>query len=481
MDRAGRFSVQRAVTRDQPEVASRARRLGICGARVTRCRRVRVSRALHEPASVAAAAAAVAEVAEVARLQISLPAGSLSFTLSPNGRMVVVIAPGPDGRTRVLWIRAMDSLEPRPLPGTEGALTPPFWSPDSRFIAFEAGGKLKKIDPAGGLPQTICDAPVSVLGGAWNRDGDIIFGNGRIMRAPAAGGVATPVTAESPEEFHTFPSFLPDGRHFVYLRFSAKDQGIYVGSLDATPAQQSSERLLDTSVMPTYAPSRDPAAGHLLFVRDGVLLAQAFDARRLALSGESFPVAERVGIFRLSAYFSTSANGVLAYRSVGGALSRLIWYDRAGAVHGPAGEPGTYWDVALSPDGTRVATTVDEGRAAGQGISVLELARGVIGRFTFDVSPDFTPVWSPDGRRIAFAATRPGGIGFYHKASGTGGKEQELLPPTSALKFITDWSRDRNVLLFSSQDPTTKSDLWVLPLTGDGVPAGPPALFLHTE
>ena len=128
-----------------------------------------------------------------------------------------------------------------------------------------------------------------------------------------------------------------------------------------------------------------------------------------------------------------------------------------------------------------MATTVDEGRAAGQGISVMELARGVIGRFTFDVAPDFTPVWSPDGRRIAFAATRPGGIGFYHKASGTGGKEQELLPPTSALKFISDWSRDRNVLLFSSQDPTTKSDLWVLPLTGDGVPAGPPALFLHTE
>ena len=174
----------------------------------------------------------------MARLQISLPAGSLSFTLSPNGRMVVVVAPSPDGRTRILWVRAMDSLEPRPLPGTEGALTPPFWSPDSRFIAFEAGGKLKKIDPAGGLPQTICDTPISVLGGAWNRDGEIIFGNGRIMRAAAAGGVATPVTAESTEQFHAFPSFLPDGRHFVYLRFSAKDQGIYLGSLESTPAQR---------------------------------------------------------------------------------------------------------------------------------------------------------------------------------------------------------------------------------------------------
>jgi serine/threonine protein kinase/Tol biopolymer transport system component len=437
----------------------------------------------REPASVASVAGAtsVARVAEVARVQISLPAGSLSFTLSPNGRMVAVVAPSPDGHTRVLWVRAMDSLEPRPLPGTEGALTPPFWSPDSRFIAFEAGGKLKKIDPAGGLPQTICDTSASVLGGAWNRDGDIVFGTGRIMRAPAAGGVATPVTAESPDQFHAFPSFLPDGRHLVYLRFAAQGQGLYLGSLDATPAQQSAERLLDTSVMSTYAPSLDSDAGHLLFMRDGVLLAQAFDARRLALAGEAFPVAERVGIFRLSAYFSTSANGVLAYRSVGTAPSRLVWYGRSGAVLGPAGEQGAYWDVALSPDGTRVATTVDEGRAAGQGISVMELARGVIGRFTFDIAPDFAPAWSPDGHRIAFVATRPGGTGLYQKASSTGGKEQVLLPATSAVKFISDWSRDGHFLLFSSRDSKTKSDLWVLPLTDAGVPAGPAALFLQTE
>ena len=157
--------------------------------------------------------------------------------------------------------------------------------------------------------------------------------------------------------------------------------------------------------MPTYAPSLDPGAGHLLFVRDGTLWSRPFDARRLALAGEAVPIAERVGIFRLGANFSTSANGVLAYRGVGTALSRLTWYDRAGTVLGLAGDQGAYWDVALSPDDSRVATSLDEGRAEGPSISVLEFARRVMGRLTFRVGPgDRAPVWSPDGHRIAFVA-----------------------------------------------------------------------------
>jgi len=378
----------------------------------------------------------------------------------------------------------MDSLEPRLLSGTEGALTQPFWSPDSRFIAFWAGGKLKKIDVSGGLPQIVCEAPAAVLGGTWNRDDVIVFGDGRIMRVSAAGGVAAPLTSiASPSQFHGFPSFLQDGRHFVYLRFSTDgSRGIYVGSLDATPDQQSTKRLLDTPLMPTYAPSLDPGAGHLLFMRDGTLWSRPFDAGRLALSGEAVPIAERVGTFRLGANFSTSANGVLAYRGVGTALSRLTWYDRAGTVLGPAGQQGAYWDVALSPDDSRVATSLDEGRAEGTSISVLELARGVLGRLTFDVGPgDRAPVWSPDGHLIAFVARRAAGAGVFQKPSSTGGKEQVLLSPTGADKATTDWSRDGRFLLFSSVDPQTKSDLWVLPLTADAAPAGPPAPFLQTE
>jgi Tol biopolymer transport system component len=422
---------------------------------------------------------------ELARFQIGLPAGSLAFTLSPDGRTLAFIAPSPNRRTRSLWIRPMDSLEPRVLPGTEDALTPPFWSPDSRFIAFQAGGTLKKVAVTGGLPQTICDAPV-VIGGAWNQDGVILFGNGAIMRVSAEGGVATPVTlASQGGAFHSFPSFLPDARHFVYLRYAGptpQASGIYLGSLDTIPEQQSAQRLLDTPLMPTYAPSLDSGAGHLLFMRESTLLAQPFDVRRLALAGGAVPVAERVGSFRLSAYFSTSATGVLAYRNAGTILSNLVWYDRAGTLIGPAGEQGAYWDVALSPDGTRVALTLDDERqAAGQGISVLEFARGVTSRVTFDAAPDSTPVWSPDGRRIAFVASRPDGTGVFHKASGSGGKEEVLLPPTSAVKWPNDWSRDGRFLLFSSQEPGTKLDLWVLPLTGDGAPAGPPAPFLQTE
>ena len=182
------------------------------------------------------------------RFEIRLPAGALTFTLSPDGRQLAFLAPGTDGRNLV-WIRALDSLEPHPLPGTENILVPVFWSPDSRFIAFQSGSKLKKIDISGGPPQDICDAFAAVIGGAWNRDGTIIFGttgNG-IMQVPAAGGVpALLTTTEGRNEVHTFPSFLPDGRHFFYLR-APENPGIYLGSLDVKPEQQSSRRILSTS------------------------------------------------------------------------------------------------------------------------------------------------------------------------------------------------------------------------------------------
>jgi eukaryotic-like serine/threonine-protein kinase len=210
------------------------------------------------------------------RFEIQLPAGALTFMLSPDGRQMAFLAPGPDGRN-VVWIRALDSLEPHPLRGTENILVPIVWSPDSRFIAFQTGNKLKKIDISGGPPQEVCDAFVAVIGGAWNRDGTIIFGtvgNG-IMQVPAAGGVATLLTTtEGRNEVHTFPSFLPDGRHFLYLR-APENPGIYLGSLDVKPDQQSSRRILSTSQMAVYAPSADPRMGRLLFLREGTLLAQA--------------------------------------------------------------------------------------------------------------------------------------------------------------------------------------------------------------
>jgi Tol biopolymer transport system component len=422
------------------------------------------------------------------RFEIRLPAGALTFTFSPDGRQLAFLAPGTDGRNLV-WIRALDSLEPRPLPGTENVLVPVIWSPDSRFIAFQSGSKLKKIDISGGPPQDICDAFAAVIGGGWNRDGTIIFGttgNG-IMQVPAAGGVpALLTTTEGRNEVHTFPSFLQDGRHFFYLR-APENPGIYLGSLDVKPEQQTSRRILSTSQMAVYAASADPRMGHLLFLREGTLLAQAFDERSLQPQGNPIPVAERVGSLFLSGLFSVSPSGVLAY-SAGPAtlwLSQLSWFNRQGKKLGNAGPPGTYsyLDFALSPDGTRLAAAkIDPRVAEGEtGIWLLDLLRGVSTRFTFDLSPNSAPVWSPDGSRVAFAVQRAGGLGIYQKASNGAGKEQELVRAIGDPKVPDDWSRDGRFLLYTHWDPRTRGDLWVLPLAGDGKPSGTPTPFANTE
>jgi serine/threonine protein kinase len=421
------------------------------------------------------------------RFEIRLPAGTLNFTLSPDGRQLAFLAPDTDGRNHV-WIRALDSLEPRSLPGTENVQGPPvFWSPDSRFIAFQSGGKLKKIDISSGPPQDICDASVDIIGGAWNRDGVVIFGtvgNG-MMQVPAAGGVAALLTTTGGRnEVHIFPSFLPDGRHFLYLR-APENPGIYLESIDVRPEQQSSRRILSTPLMAVYAPSADSGMGRLFFLREGTLLAQAFDEKSLLLQGDPIPVAERVGSLFLSGQFSVSPSGVLAFRGGKTALwlSRLSWFDRQGKQLGNAGEPEaySYTDLALSPDGTRLAATRIDPKAGGEGVIwLLDLIRGVSTRFTFDLAPDSAPVWSPDGTRVAFAASRAGGNGIYQKATNGSGKEEELVRATGD-QLPDDWSRDGRFLLYTHMDPRTHADLWVLPLAGDGTPSGTATPFANTE
>ncbi len=422
------------------------------------------------------------------RFEIRLPVGARTFTFSPDGRKLAFLAPGTDGRD-VVWIRALNSLEPHPLPGTENILVPVFWSPDSRFIAFQSGSKLKKIDISGGPPQDICDAFAGVFGGGWNREGTIIFGTGGngIMQVPAAGGVpALLTTTEGRNEVHTFPSFLPDGQHFFYLR-APNNPGIYLGSLNVKPEQQNSRRILSTPVMAVYAASADARVGHLLFLREGTLLAQAFDERILQPQGNPIPVAERVGSLFLSGFFSVAPGGALAYSAGPGVLwlSQLTWFDRQGRKLGSAGQPGTYSyaDFALSPDGTRLAASkVDPRMGQGEtGIWLLDLLRGVSTRLTFDLSPDSAAVWSPDGSRVAFAAYRAGGYGIYQKATNGAGKEQELVRATGDPRFPDDWSRDGRFLLFTQRDPRTHGDLWVLPVAGDGTASGTATPFANTE
>jgi Tol biopolymer transport system component len=425
------------------------------------------------------------------QFQISAPEKSPAnahLYLSPDGRQLLFVGVGSDGRER-LWVRALDALESRPLPGTEGSGNPslnPFWSADSRFAAFSVGGKLKKIAVAGGPPQILCDtADGDTGGGAWNQDGVIIFGSNRqgLFRVSSAGGVASSVTvldSSRQEAFHRRPVFLPDGRHFLYIRASntPDNTGIFVGSLDAKPEEQNRKRLLGGQIGVAYAPSSDPNFGYVLFLRDDTLMAQPFDERRLELTGEPVPVAEQVGRNgATTGYFSASATGALAYRSGAGDSSRLTWFDRQGKVLSAAADPGQYGDLALSPDGARVAVTRRDG--SNENIWLLDLARGVSTRFTFDPARDANPVWSPDGTQIVFTSSRKGLFDLYRKpASGAG--EDQLLLQSNESKYPQDWARDGRFLLYAVISKNSGSDLWVLPASGGAPGEGKPAPFLAT-
>jgi len=277
-----------------------------------------------------------------------------SVVVSPNGRLVAFTAVS-DGRT-ALWIRPLNSLTPQQVAGTEDAILP-FWSPDSRFVAFFAGVKLKKVEVSGGPPQTLCDAPPGT-GGAWSPEGTIVFVGARqgvLQRVSSAGGAPANLTtfdASRRENSHRWPLFLPDGRHFLYLARSSaiENSGIYAGSLDG----KTRKRILSAVSMVGYAEPGAAGKGYLLYVREATLVAQPFDPGRLETTGEPFPVAEKVGtgVITGMAPFSVSPGGVLVYRSVTrGGNAQLTWFDRAGKLLETAGPAGPYFDQSLSPDG----------------------------------------------------------------------------------------------------------------------------------
>jgi Tol biopolymer transport system component len=400
------------------------------------------------------------------------PSGVVS--LSPDGRKLAFLAAGPDGVQRI-WVRMLDSLEVRMLEGTQVPNSPPpFWSPDSRFIAFDTDGKLKKVDILGGAPQSICDDQNIAVGGSWNSDGVILFGSttGGIMRVPASGGTAVPATAidsNRKETRHAFPVFLPDGRHFLYLRTSidAENSGIYVGSIDATPDRQDFSRLISTALGADYAAAPDSSAGRVLFVRENTLFAQAFDERRLNLTGEAAQVAEQVGTYLGSASFTVSRTGVMAYRTTAGQLDRPTWFDVSGNAAGSFDQPGDYRQLRISPDGNRAA--VSRFLTQKEDIWILDLARGSSTRLTFDGTRQQNPVWSPDGSQVAFSSDRGGHAELYNKASNGSGSETLLLSSKDN-KTPEDWSPDGQLLLFSSFNASTHGDIFALPLHGDHKP-----------
>ena len=448
--------------------------------------------------------------AEVVRFQV-FPPENTSFLvrtqplLSPDGRRLAFQTETPDGRSQ-LWLRSLDSLESKPLAGTEGIGGAGFWSPDSRFFGFPQQNKLMKVEVSGGPPQTVCELPGGWSGGAWSGNGTIVFGSivfgasGResgLWQVSESGGAPLPLTrinASRRETFHAGPEILPDGRHFLYYREGGESRGIYVGSLDAKPEQQSSTRLLASSAVAVFAPASSPASGsgHVLFRQEGSLMAQAFDARRLELDGEAVPIAEFAASLGGPRPFSASTTGILAYRGFGSVLegsTQLAWFDREGKALGTAGEPGQYNTLTLSPDGTRAAVSW---AVPGTGFSrsdiwVYEFARGTRTRLTSSPGVDWLATWSPDGTRIVFSSERDGGIyNLYQKASSGVGND-DLLFKSNEHKSASDWSRDGRFLLYSvtvrgePSDRLSSNDLWVLPLTPGSPGGGKPEPYLQTE
>ena len=399
------------------------------------------------------------------------------LALSPDGLKLAFTATDSSGRTR-LWVRPLDTLSAHALAGTEGA-NDPFWSPDNRYIGFFANNKLKKIDVAGGLTHTICDAP-DARGGTWSNNDMILFApisSGPLYLVPAAGGAATSVTkldTVRKEVAHLWPHFLPDGKHFLYfvpsLAADASD-AIFVASLDL----KVNRRLLYTSSNVAYA------SGYLLFHRMGTLMAQRFDPSALEIEGDPIAVADQLHYdltLNYLASFAVSENGLLAYRpAVEQAGSKLLIFDRDSRQIGSVGELDNYMGIRLSPDGREVAAEILDAQSRQLDLWLFELASGKKTRFTFAPASDRFPVWSPDGKRLVFHSRRKVVLDIYQKAA-SGAGSAELLFESAKNKQPFDWSGDGRFITYCTyDDPKTRIDVWVLPLFGDRKPIP----FLNTE
>ncbi|MEO8190046.1 MAG: protein kinase [Acidobacteriota bacterium] len=385
------------------------------------------------------------------------------MALSADGRRLAFLAPNAE-RRNLLWVRPLNGMAAQPLAGTDGA-SYPFWSPDGRFLGFFAGGKLKKIDASGGPPQVLCDTQEG-RGGTWNREGVILFSpssRDALLRISSSGGAPAPATeldVSSREFSHRFPFFLPDGRHFLYLSQAVGigpggGREVRIGSLDSKERRP----LLRVNSNVVFAPSAPGAAsGHVLFSRERTLFAQPFDAKRLRLSGEAFPVGEQVQYFGNLALgvFAASDNGILVYQPGGArSLSQLVWLDRSGKQLEVLGPPADYLRPRISRDGRRVAMDIRD--PTGQAdIWIYDLSRRVSTRFTSEPADNVFPVWSPDGSRIVFESNRKGSDDLYQKVSSGTGNDEELLVQEGRLLVPTDWSSDGRFVVHNLIDSRTK-------------------------
>jgi len=386
------------------------------------------------------------------------------FSVSPDGSRLVYATEGADGITR-LWMRTLSALQPAPLPGTEvfTIIPPVVWSPDSRFLAYDPGFIVKKVGLDGGAPQTICEPPHTAVGGSWNREGDVLIGNpgGGVARCAASGGRATIVTTSGRAggEGHLFPSFLTDGRRFIYLRLvrsNPEASGIYVGELGAA-SPSVGRRLITTGFGAAFVPATDGGPGLIVFARDGALFAQRFDERRLEMIGEPMRLAEGIGSYLDGAFFSVSPK-TLVYRAPE-PPARLTWFDRQGKELGRVGTPGRFFALALSPDGDRaiVSTLAPQG-TADEDLWLYDLTRSAIPRrLTFGPELERAPLWVSNDRFLYGSGGGATGV-FEQTVSG----QRHPLFESEGPEMPSSLSSDGQVLLYTTiTSSVTAGDVWV--------------------
>ncbi len=402
----------------------------------------------------------------VLRVAVNLPPGSTliqsgpSAALSPDGQMLIMTLADADGKAK-FWIRSLSSDAAQPLAESDGGVYP-FWSPDSQYVGFfAADGKLRKIAVAGGgHAEAVGGIPWAIYGGAWNREGMIVFSSGRLglFQISAGGGTAVKVPiAEKDLAGYRWPSFLPDGKH-VLVTSNDGSGGIFAVTLATGQVQL---------VLPgENGPAQYIEPGYLLFLRGGDLLAQPFDARAMRTSGSAQSIAEGVAA---ATRFSVSDNGMLLYQRA--SQAQLTWVDPDGKKLSTVGDPAYLSSPYLSPDGRYAMVTVNPPGQKNQKLWLYDLKQGTATPFTFGDGDDLYPAWSPDSRQVAFSSTRGGSQeDIYVKPVG-GGSSEQLLLSDEGNKEPDRWSADGRYILFDYSGKKTKAtDVWALPTFGDRKP-----------
>ena len=392
------------------------------------------------------------------------PIGRQSFALSPDGKRLALIATGSNGT--IIWTRELASPDMHAVPGTEGALSL-FWAPDSRSVFYGVRKTLKQANLDTGSGRIVAELPAFPRLGTWRSNGDLLLyaigtsntyelhmADGSLKKGPAFANLR-------------WPQFLPGSDRLVYVSGNEALQEIHAVVTDYTGGKQTP--LMQTASVVHYAPPLSPAGpGYLLFIRGGSLLAQPFDAERVKLAGEPSPIAQNVVYYgsNLTACFSVSTNGVLAYQT-NFPVSELNWYDRSGNAVGQAGRPSTHWgQVRASRDGQRVAATVWSPENGVTGIWIFDSKGKDSRRLTFPPEIDRRPVWSPDGTRLA--SGRSSLVGHSElailNADGSGAAE-EFVNKTPDMPFPaalpTDWSWDSRFIAVDDGVGEEHHTVWI--------------------